>query len=86
MVFICSFCESNKNDAGWFVHTGLCDTCKKVRDLSKIYSMDILLKSLETIYIRDEEPINHRTEVIAESIELRSSKNKKSLNHPKTQP
>ena len=85
-MFICSFCESNKNDDGWFVHTGLCDTCKKVRDLSKIYSMDILLKSLETIYVRDEVPINHRTEVIAEGIELRSSKNKKSANPPKTQP
>jgi hypothetical protein len=77
MVFICSFCESNKNDAGWFVHTGLCDTCKKVRDLSKIYTMDILLKSLETIYVRDEEPIKKRTDAIVQGIELRSAKKNK---------
>ena len=77
MVFICSFCESNKKDDAWFVHTGLCGTCIKVRDLSKIYSMDILLKSLETIYIRDEEPIKKRTDAIVQGIELRSAKKNK---------
>jgi hypothetical protein len=76
-MFICSFCENNKNDDGWFVHTGLCSTCKKVKDLSKIYSMDTLLTSLESIYIREETPIKKRTDAIAEGIELRSSKKNK---------
>jgi hypothetical protein len=73
-MFICSFCEINKPDAGWFVHTGLCDTCRKVRDLAKIYTMDTMLTTLEKIYIRDEVPIQKRTEAIVEGVELRSSK------------
>ena len=74
MTFICSFCESNKENGSWFIHTGYCDTCKKVRDLSKIYSMDILLK---TIYVRNETPIQKRTEAIVDGVELRSSRKSK---------
>ena len=75
-MFVCSFCETNKKDDAWFSHSGLCDTCKKVKDLSKIYTMSSLLKSLETIYVRDEEPIKKRTDAVYEGVELRSKKNK----------
>jgi hypothetical protein len=74
MTFICSFCESNKENGSWFIHTGYCDTCRKVRDLAKIYTMDIMLKTLETIYVRDQNPIQKRTEAIVDGVELRSSK------------
>ena len=80
MTFICSFCESNKDDGGWFIHTGYCNTCIKVRDLAKIYSMDTMLKTLETIYVRDQKPIEKRTDAIVEGVELRSSKKGKSVN------
>jgi len=78
-MFVCSFCENNKEDNGWFNHTGLCEICVKVKDLSKIYTMKSLLKSLETIYIRDEEPIKKRTDAIFEGRELRSDKKGKNI-------
>jgi hypothetical protein len=77
MTFICSFCESNKENGSWFIHTGYCDTCRKVRDLAKIYTMDSMLKTLETIYVRDQNPIQKRTEAIVDGVELRSSKKSK---------
>ena len=76
-MFVCSFCETNKKDDAWFSHSGLCDTCKKVKDLSKIYTMNSLLKSLETIYVREEEPIKKRTDAVVQGVELRSAKKNK---------
>tara|TARA_R110002126_G_C10367683_1_gene493150 strand:- start:171 stop:413 length:243 start_codon:yes stop_codon:yes gene_type:complete len=76
-MFCCSFCDASNENGSWFVQSGLCDTCTKVRDLSKIYSMDSLLKSLESIYVREESPIKKRTDAIAEGVELRSSKKNK---------
>tara|TARA_R110000822_G_scaffold12932_1_gene46468 strand:- start:39 stop:170 length:132 start_codon:yes stop_codon:yes gene_type:complete len=39
--------------------------------------MNSLLKSLENIYVRDEEPIKKRTDAIVQGIELRSAKKNK---------
>ena len=79
-MFICSFCEKNKESDTWFTHTGICDTCKKIQQLSAIYTMEELLKTLEHIYVRDEEPIKNRTQAIknikvVDKTTLRNGKN-----------
>jgi hypothetical protein len=76
-MFVCLYCETKKEDDAWFSHTGLCGTCIKVKDLSKIYTMNSLLKSLETIYVREEEPIKKRTDAVVQGVELRSAKKNK---------
>tara|TARA_R110002110_G_scaffold269201_2_gene484936 strand:- start:379 stop:627 length:249 start_codon:yes stop_codon:yes gene_type:complete len=72
MPFKCFFCQSTNASAGtgYFNHYGLCDKCKTIQKLSDLYGIDTLVNSLETIYVRDKEPIEQRVE----AIKLRSGK------------
>ena len=72
MPFTCSFCKSSNSavGTGYFNHYGLCDKCKVIQKLSDLYGIDTLVNSLETIYVRDKEPIDLRTN----AIKLRSGK------------
>ena len=58
---ICTFCECSKEDNAWFRNTyELCEDCTKLKDLSKIHNMSILISSLEEIFIREQKPIENR--------------------------
>lgn len=72
MPFNCSFCKSSNSavGTGYFNHYGLCDKCLKIQKLSDLYGIDTLVDSLETIYVRDKEPIENRVN----AIKLRSGK------------
>jgi hypothetical protein len=64
---ICTFCEFSKEDNAWFRNTyELCEDCKKLKDLSKIHSMNILVSSLEEIFIREQKPIENRIKRLKE--------------------
>lgn len=73
-MFTCTFCESTTETKHWFNSTGLCPWCEKVKQLSKIYTIEAMLTSLEIIYIRDEDPIAARTKAVSDGVNLRSGK------------
>ncbi len=64
---ICSFCECVEENGSWFRNTyELCDDCKKLKDLSRIHNMNILVSSLEEIFIRQQRPIENRIKRLKE--------------------
>lgn len=64
-MFVCSFCSQENPDEGFFfTKVGLCPTCEKVQDISKIYGMTAILNTLNTVYIRDEVAVDKRTELV----------------------
>jgi len=73
-MFNCSFCESVEDDGSWFNHYGLCVECEKIKRLAKIYDIKDIYNTLAQIYIREEKPIQKRTEAVKEGVSLRSGK------------
>lgn len=73
-MFNCTFCQCQTEDNGYFNHYGICDTCERVQQLAKIYSMKQLLDTLEIVYLRDPEPIANRTKKVKETVKLRNGK------------
>jgi len=72
-MFKCSFCSQENPDEGFFfTKVGLCPTCEKVHQISKIYGMKAILDTLNTIYIRDEQCVEKRTELVKGGASLRS--------------
>jgi hypothetical protein len=66
---ICSN-ELSKNDSS------LCQDCLKYKNLCKIYSAETIVKSLDTIFVRDAPAIEKRTEVVASKVITRSKSDK----------
>ena len=65
---ICSFCEAVEENNAWFRNTyELCDNCKKLKDLSRIHDMSILVSSLEEIFVREQRPIENRIKRLKEA-------------------
>lgn len=73
-MFNCTFCQSKTDDNGYFNHYGICDSCKRIQQLAKIYSIKQLLDTLEIVYLRDPEPIANRTKIVKDKIILRNGK------------
>ena len=78
-MFYCNFCSIADDNNTWFNQYGFCSECEKVRNLSNIYSMKTLSKTLETIYIREDEKIAKRAEAVKAGVSLRSGKTVKSV-------
>ena len=75
-MFFCNFCSIADENNTWFNKYGYCSECEKVRNLSQVYSMKTLSKTLEDIYIREEEQVKKRVEATVAGVSLRSHKSK----------
>jgi DNA topoisomerase IB len=73
-MFTCNFCLIADDNNTWFDRYGFCEECEKVRNLSKVYTMKALTKTLETIYLREEEQIELRADAVKSGVSLRSGK------------
>jgi hypothetical protein len=78
-MFYCNFCSVVDDNNTWFNKYGFCEECEKVRKLSQVYSMKTLSKTLETIYIREEDKIEKRAEAVKAGVSLRSGKTVKTV-------
>ena len=78
MVKICNFCECVEEDGAWVYNTyKLCPACEKLKNISRCYSMDLIVEKVEQIFIRDKKPIENRTEAIAKECLLKLRNGKK---------
>ena len=57
----CSMC----NNPDEYCFTGMCSKCNELKKIIDLYGIDRVNKSLTEIFVREERPINHRTEAIA---------------------
>ena len=73
-MFFCNFCSIADENNTWFNKYGYCSECEKVRKLSQVYSMKTISKTLETIYLREEEQIELRADAVKSGVSLRSGK------------
>ena len=78
-MFFCNFCSIADENNTWFNKYGYCSECEKVRKLSQVYSMKTISKTLETIYIREEDKIEKRAEAVKAGVNLRSGKTVKTV-------
>ena len=76
-MFICKFCLKKEEDNSWFNHYDYCVDCKDILDLSKIYTMEQLKKTLYSVYVRDEVPVLNRTKAIIDKTEIMTRSKKK---------
>jgi hypothetical protein len=72
--YICESKEVSKTDSS------LCVNCEKYKNLCKIYTPETIVKSLETIFVRDNLAIEKRTEVVATKVITRSKSDKLYIN------
>ena len=67
-MFYCNFCSIADENNTWFNKYGYCSECEKVRNLSQVYSMKTLSKTLEQV--------KKRVEATVAGVSLRSHKSK----------
>lgn len=63
---ICSFCECVEENKSWFNTYELCDDCQRLKNLSRVHAMNILVSSLEEIFVREQKPIENRIKRLKE--------------------
>ena len=77
-MLICKFCLKKEENNSWFNNLNeLCVDCKDILDLSKIYTIEQLKKTLFSVYVRDEVPVLNRTKAIKEQTEMVTRSKKK---------
>ena len=54
-----------------------CENCKRIQKIIELYSVEVVRKSLDEIFIRETTPIEKRIEVLANKILTRSKADKK---------
>ena len=78
MVKICNFCECVEEDGAWVYNTyKLCESCEKLKNISRCYSMEIIVDAVEKIFIRNKTPIEKRTEIASKECPLKLRNGKK---------
>jgi hypothetical protein len=73
---ICSFCDTCDDNESWFNTYQLCDDCKKIKDISRIYSMESIVHVIEQIFVKEKKPIDSRTQAISKECPLKLHKKK----------
>jgi len=53
-----------------------CENCKRIQKIIELYSVEVVRKSLDEIFIRETTPIEKRIEVLANKILTRSKAEK----------
>lgn len=67
MPFYCSLC-ANPDESCYI--SPFCSKCLELKKIIDLYGIDKVNKSLTTIFVRDDKPIENRTEAIAENKEI----------------
>tara|TARA_R110002012_G_scaffold313750_1_gene525803 strand:+ start:76 stop:339 length:264 start_codon:yes stop_codon:yes gene_type:complete len=65
---ICRFCQCTHEDNAWIFNSydWLCEDCTKLKNLSRLHDMSILVSSLEEIFVRQQRPIENRIKRLKE--------------------
>jgi len=65
----CYMCNASADDY-------YCENCKRIQKIIELYSVEVVRKSLDEIFIRESTQIEKRTEVLANKILTRSKAEK----------
>ncbi len=73
-MFCCYLCDSQE-----WTNTGLCSTCHEIGKIIACYDNDSVLKTLQSVYLREKEKCENKAEKEKKEYNLRS-KDVKTLN------
>ncbi len=63
MVFVCKMCESTS-----VYITYICEECRRIRHMMNLYSKEKVLEVLDTVLVRNEAGIKHKSNSITDLI------------------
>jgi hypothetical protein len=66
----CYMCNASADDY-------YCENCKRIQKIIELYSVEVVRKSLDKVFIRETTPIEKRIEVLANKNLTRSKADKK---------
>ena len=80
MVFVCKMCESSS-----VYITYICEECRRIRHMMNLYSKEKVLEVLDTVLVRNEAGIKHKSNSITDLIseERKESNDQRDYETPK---